>query len=656
MMEDLYFDLDYLKLLSKTYPSISKANSEIISLNAILHLPKGTEHFLSDIHGEYEAFAHFIKSGSGVIKDKVDEFLTDYSDEEKKIITTVIYYPKEKLDYLFNKGCLTKTLYRRIIYALVIIARVCGSKYSQAKVRKKIKAEYQYVIEELLHTNEFSSHKELYYSEIINSIIASECANEYIEELANLIKSCAIDHLHILGDIYDRGDGAFRIVELLKKQSSVDITWGNHDIAYMGAAAGNRCCIANVIRTSCRYNHLSTLEEGYGISLRPLVTFAIKQYQDDPCTQFIPDLEEANMREDYDNQIIAKMHKAITIIQFKLEGQLVDKHPNYQASYLKKLGKVDFKKGVYVHEGVEYNLIDNNFPTVDPKNPYKLTKDEEELMTKLKVSFRHSEKLRDHADFLFSKGAMYIRYNDNLLFHGCIPFNNDGTFMVYMDENGNEYQGRSYLDYCDKMVRKGYYGTDKADRKSASDFYYFLWCMSMSPLFGKSDITTFERYFLCKDDFKNFVEEKNPYYTYSVKKEYCYKILQEFGLDKKYGIIINGHMPVKIKKGEEPIKAGGKQIIIDGGISKAYQKVTGIAGYTLVSNSHGTRLIAHEVFQNKENAIHNDTDILHSTTVVNYYKDAILIKNTYNGKNIQKQIDELKELIKAYRLGLIKSE
>ena len=654
-MEKLNYDINYLKLLSKSYPSISKATSEIINLNAILHLPKGTEHFLSDIHGEYEAFAHFLRSGSGVIKDKIDEFLVDYSEEEKNLIATIIYYPKEKLDHLFNIGVLNDNLYKRIIYALIDIAKVCASKYSRLKVRKKIKEEYQYIIEELLHAHEFTLNRELYYSEIVNSIIERNCANEYIEELSNLIRSCAVDHLHILGDIYDRGDGAFRIVELLKKQSSVDVTWGNHDIAYMGAAAGNRCCIANVIRTSCRYNHLSTLEEGYGISLRPLVTFAIKQYGDDPCTQFIPDLEEANMREDYDNQIIAKMHKAITIIQFKLEGQLVDRHPNYQATYLKKLSKIDFNKKVYVHNGQEYKLIDTNFPTIDVNDPYKLTKEEDELMTKLKSSFRHSEKLQDHIDFLFSKGSMYLRFNDNILFHGCIPFNNDGTFLTYTDEDDNKYSGRSYLDYCDKMARKGYYGLDKADRKSASDFYYFLWCMSLSPLFGKSDITTFERYFLCKDDFKNFPEEKNPYYTYSIKKEYCCKILEEFGLDKKKGIIINGHMPVKIKKGEQPIKAGGKQIIIDGGISKAYQKVTGIAGYTLVSNSHGTKLIAHEVFESKDNAIVNNHDILHSVTIVNSVKENILIKDTYNGMKIQKQIEELKELVKAYQSGLIAS-
>ena len=655
-MDQLKYDIDYLKLLSKSFPSITKANTEIINLNAILHLPKGTEHFLSDIHGEFEAFAHFIRSGSGVIKDKIDEFLDDYTEEEKKLITTIIYYPKEKLDYLSNLGQLNNEAYKRILYALIKIAKVCASKYSRAKVRKKIRPEYQYIIDELLHSHEFTLNRELYYTEIINSIISSKCSHEYIEELSNLIRSCAVDHLHILGDIYDRGDGAYRTIELLKQQPSVDITWGNHDIAYMGAAAGNRCCIANVIRTSCRYNHLSTLEEGYGISLRPLVTFAIKQYQDDPCTQFIPNLEEANMREDYDNLIIAKMHKAITIIQFKLEGQLVDRHPNYQASYIKKLGKIDFAKGVYIHNDKEYKLIDTNFPTIDVNNPYKLTKEEEELMTKLKNLFRHSEKLQEHADFLFSKGNMYLKYNDNILFHGCIPFNSDGTFLTYTDEEGNTYQGKSYLDYCDMMVRKGYYGLDKNDRKSASDFYYFLWCMSLSPLFGKNDITTFERYFLCKDDFKKFKEEKNPYYTFSIKREYCYKILEEFGLDRKKGIIINGHMPVKIKKGEEPIKAGGKQIIIDGGISKAYQKVTGIAGYTLISNSHGIKLIAHEVFNTKEKAIMEDLDIHHHTTIVKSYKDNILIKDTHTGTKIQKQIDELKELVKAYRLGLISSK
>ncbi len=654
-MEHLKHDLEYLKLLSRSYPTISSASSEIINLNAYLHLPKGTEHFLSDIHGEFDAFNHIIKSGSGVIKDKINEFLTTFTEEEKNLIATVIYYPYEKLDLLAKENKLDKALYKKIIYGLIDITRVVASKYSRVDVRSFISKEYQYVIEELLHSHEFTMNKEAYYEAIIDSIIVTNRANEYIVELTNLIKKCSIAHLHILGDIFDRGDGAFRVIELLKRKNNCDITWGNHDVEYMGACAGNMCCVANVIRNSCRYNHLSTLEEGYGISLRPLIAFAMQEYKDDPCSMFIPDAAEANDNEDYDTKLIAKMHKAITIIQLKLDGQIVDRHPNYKADYMKKLLNIDFKNGTYTRFGKTYELADRLFPTVDPKNPFKLTKEEEELIEKLTISFRHSENLNDHVDFLFKVGSMYLKYNDNLLFHGCIPLNEDGSYLEYTDEKGNTYKGIEYLDYCDKTLRKGYYNKYRTSNHNAVDFFYFMWCMSSSPLFGKSDITTFERYFLSKEDSKNFKEEKNPYYIYSTKKEWCSRILEEFGLDKRKGKIINGHVPVKIRKGESPIKAGGKLIIIDGGICKAYQGVTGIAGYTLISNSHGMKLIAHEPFHSKEKAIKEDNDMLHSVTIINSREDSILIKDTYNGKKIKEKISELLELVYCYEMGYIKS-
>ena len=654
-MEKENYDINYLKLLSKSYPTISSATAEIINSDAYLHLPKGTEHFISDIHGEFDAFNHILKSGSGVIKDKIDEFLTTFSEEEKNLIATVIYYPNEKLDLLEKEDRLTNALYKKIIYGLIDITRVVASKYSRVKVRSFITPEYQYTIEELLHSHEFTMNKEAYYEAIIDAIIATGRANAYIVELTNLIKKCSIAHLHILGDIYDRGDGAVRIIDLLKRKGNVDITWGNHDGVYMGACAGNFCCIANVIRSSCRYNHLSTLEEGYGISLRPLVTFAMKTYQDDPCTRFIPDSKEANDNEDYESQVIAKMHKAIAIIQTKLDGQIVMRHKNYQADYFMKLSHVDFTNMTYNVNGKSYKITEDNLPTIDPKNPYMLTKEEEEVMEKLAISFRHSEKMNDHVDYLFKVGSMYLRYNDNLLFHGCIPMNEDGTFMEYTDEHGNKYKGKALLDYCDKTLRKGYYSHYRTNNHNALDFFYFLWCMERSPLFGKDNMNTFEKYFLDPSVFKDFPENKNPYYKFVNKKEYCNKILAEFGVSKKEGRIINGHVPVKIRKGENPLKAGGKLIVIDGGMSRAYQGITGIAGYTLISNSHGMKLIAHEAFESKEKAIRDDNDMLHSVTIINSFKDSILIKDTYNGEKIKEKIEDLKRLVECYEMGYIKS-
>lgn len=656
-MEQNQYELNYLKLLSISYPSISSAAAEIINLKAILNLPKGTEHFMSDIHGEFDAFVHILKSGSGVIKDKIKENLLDYSEEEQSLLATIIYYPKEKLDYIAKCGGLTNQFYHHTLSGLIEIARISASKYTRSKVRKLISKEFVYIIEELMQSHLFTLNKEEYYKEIINSIIDTGKANDFIEEMAILIQKLSVDHLHILGDIYDRGIGAFRIIELLKSLRSVDITWGNHDICYMGAASGNPACIANVIRTSCRYNHLSTIEDGYGISLRPLVTFALKTYGNDPCLEFIPTSDEAITIEDYDNEVIAKMHKAITIIEFKLEGQLISRHPNYNAEYLKKLEKINFRNYTYSSNGKNYHLIDTFFPTIDKYNPYKLTKEEEELVNKLVTSFKHCKKLQEHTDFLFSNGSMYLHYNDNLLFHGCIPTDENGEFLKYTDELGNSYSGKNYLDYCDHTLRLAYYGNNEdSNYNNALDFFYFLWCVASSPLYGKSDITTFERYFLSEGDRKNFPELKNHYYSYNEDETYCKKILKEFDVDEEKGAIINGHMPVKIKKGESPIKANGRLIIIDGGISKAYQKVTGIAGYTLVSNSYGFKLIAHEIFKSKEHAIEHNQDILHSTTIIHPNAKRRMIKETYNGKKIQQKVQELTALLACYRTGTIKSK
>ncbi|CDD23841.1 fructose-1 6-bisphosphatase class 3 [Firmicutes bacterium CAG:345] len=646
-------NLAYLKLLSESYPTIQSAATEIINLKAILNLPKGTEYFLSDIHGEYDAFTHLMNSASGVIKDKINEALPEVSEEEKNLLATIIYYPKEKLDYLQSKGKLNNEFYFKILNLLISVARLTCSKYTRSKVRKLISRDFVYIIEELLQQSSIKLiNTEDYYNEIILGIIQTDRAKEFIEEVSNLIKKSTLDHIHILGDIYDRGAGAFRIMETIVNTRSIDITWGNHDAVYMGAATGNKICIANVIRTSCRYNTLSTLEEGYGISLRPLVTFALRTYGNDDCKEFIPKSEEAVDAEDYDIKVIAKMHKAISIIQLKLDGQLVLKHPNYKMNKLAKLQDVDFKNKKYIRDGKKYNLIVDNFPTIDFSSPYELTFEENELMKKLTHAFRHSQKLQQHVDFLFSHGSMYLAYNNNLLYHGCIPTNNDGTFTKFYDEIGKEYSGKEYLNYCDRKARACYYS--KVWNSDETDFFYFLWCGEISPLYGKNDITTFERYFLAEEDLKDFPESKNQYYSFENDYNYCQKILNEFDIFDENGVIINGHMPVKIKKGESPIKAGGKLIIIDGGICKAYQKVTGIAGYTLVYNSYGLKLIAHRVFESKELAIQTNKDMIHSKSSISKEKPRKLIKETDNGKKIQEKIDDLMSLLKCYRQGLIK--
>lgn len=646
-------NLAYLKLLSESYPTIQSAVTEIINLKAILNLPKGTEYFLSDIHGEYDAFTHLMNSASGVIKDKINEALPEVSEEEKNLLATIIYYPKEKLDYLQSKGKLNNEFYFKILNLLISVARLTCSKYTRSKVRKLISRDFVYIIEELLQQSSIKLiNTEDYYNEIILGIIQTDRAKEFIEEVSNLIKKSTLDHIHILGDIYDRGAGAFRIMETIVNTRSIDITWGNHDAVYMGAATGNKICIANVIRTSCRYNTLSTLEEGYGISLRPLVTFALRTYGNDDCKEFIPKSEEAVDAEDYDIEVIAKMHKAISIIQLKLDGQLVLKHPNYKMNKLAKLQDVDFKNKKYIRNGKKYNLIVDNFPTIDFSSPYELTFEENELMKKLTHAFRHSQKLQQHVDFLFSHGSMYLAYNNNLLYHGCIPTNNDGTFTKFYDEIGKEYSGKEYLNYCDRKARACYYS--KVWNSDETDFFYFLWCGEISPLYGKNDITTFERYFLAEEDLKDFPEPKNQYYSFENDYNYCQKILNEFDIFDENGVIINGHMPVKIKKGESPIKAGGKLIIIDGGICKAYQKVTGIAGYTLVYNSYGLKLIAHRVFESKELAIQTNKDMIHSKSSISKEKPRKLIKETDNGKKIQEKIDDLMSLLKCYRQGLIK--
>ena len=646
--------LEYLHLLSKSYPSIQQAATEYINLSAILNLPKPTEHFLSDIHGEHDTFIHFLSSGSGVIRSKIDEVLINVTEERKDFLASLIYYPREKLDVLLKEGNISGEFFVEILHDLIIITRFIASKYTRSKVRKKTAKEFVYIIDELLQSDFATESKETYSKEIIKTIVSTGRAEAFIIEICLLIVRLAVDHLHILGDIFDRGNGACRIMEKITTLPSVDITWGNHDLLYMGASAGNYACIANTIRNSCRYNHLSTIEDGYGISLRPLVTFAMHYYGDDPCLEFVPKQEEANALDDYDLSIIAKMHKAITIIQLKVEEQVINRHKNYKADKLKKLSRINFENNEITIEGKTYSLRDNNFPTIDKKHPEKLSKEEAILMEKLSYSYRHSEKLRRHVKFLLSNGSTYLRYNGNLLYHGCIPTNEDGSFFVYENRDAKKFSGKAYLDYCDMKVRKALMsdGRDQDDL----DFLWYLWCCPNSPLYGKENIATFERYFLSNEDSAQIKEDKNPYYSYINDENYIKRIMEEFALDSDKGIIINGHMPVKIIKGESPLKANGRLLIIDGGMSKAYQKVTGIAGYTLTYSSKALRLVAHQPFESKENAIRHNKDIIHSIDNLKEYPYRLFVKDTDIGKDISSRANDLKELIECYREGIIASK
>ncbi|MHC1683367.1 MAG: fructose-1,6-bisphosphatase [Clostridiaceae bacterium] len=652
---DLNIELKYLSLLSKQYPTINTASTEIINLQAILNLPKGTEHFLTDIHGEYEAFNHVIKNASGVIKRKIEDiFGNSLRESEKKSLATLIYYPEQKLDIILKEEKNIEDWYKITLYRLIDLCRFVSSKYTRSKVRKALPKDFAYIIEELLHEKPSEVDKYEYYGEIIKTIIDIDSAKKFIVALAKLIQRLVIDRLHIIGDIYDRGPGAEIIMETLLNYHAVDIQWGNHDILWMGAAAGSEPCIANVIRNSARYANLDTIENGYGINLLPLATFAISFYKDDPCTHFMP-------RSDYDNkcskkemQIIAKMHKAISIIQFKIENEVISRHPEFKMEHRLLLNKINYQEGTITINGKVYKLTDKHFPTIDPNDPYKLHNEERELIEKLKSSFMNSEKLNKHVSFLFSNGSLYLKYNSNLLYHGCIPLNEDGSFkkVVVLNE---EFSGKSLLDKFDMIVRKGYfYKENTKEKQDAVDTIWYLWTGPYSPLFGKESMTTFERYFI-KDKETHF-EKKDPYYSFSNKEEICYKILREFGLKPEKSYIVNGHVPVMEKKGETPIKANGKLMVIDGGFSRGYQSKTGIAGYTLIYNSFGLQLISHQPFESTEKAIKEETDILSSKIILKHNKVRKRVGETDIGEELKKQIEDLKKLLEAYRRGLLKEK
>lgn len=655
----------YLELLGKTYKNIQEVSEEIINLQAILNLPKGTELFLSDIHGEYEAFIHILNNGSGIIKNKIEDIYKDsITEKDRKELATVIYYPEEKLNLVKkevrknNKNIEEaqseiNEWYKIMLYRLIEVSRAVSSKYTRSKVRKALPKGFDYIIDELLHSQGEDRNKENYYKQIIESIIDLNRADAFIIAISNLIKRMAIDHLHIIGDIYDRGPGAPIIMDKLMEFHSLDIQWGNHDILWMGAASGNEACIANVIRICSRYDNLATLEEGYGINIRPLSMFAVKTYANDDCKNFLPKAKEVSRYSNSDKIIISKIHKAISVIQFKLEGNLIKKHPEYKMKDRLFLDKINYEKGTVLINGKEYVMNDKNFPTIDPKNPYKLSTEEAEIVERLKNSFLHSEKLNAHINFLYSKGHMYQNFNQNVLFHGCIPMLENGEFEQ-VEILGKKFKGKELMDHIENVAHKAFYGDSKGINQEAIDYMWYFWCGPKSPLFGKDKAATFERYFLAEKELHK--ENKNPYYSKVDDEKICDKILENFGADIEEGHIINGHIPVKVKDGESPVRAKGKLIVIDGGFSKAYQPTTGIAGYTLTYNSNGLVLAVNEPFESKQKAIEEGSDIKSEIILQENVKMRKRVKDTDIGTRLCKEIDELKMLLSAYREGILKEK
>ena len=640
----------YLKLLSKEYKNITEVSEEIINLKAILNLPKGTEVFLSDIHGEYAPFTHILNNGAGIIRSKIDEiFENQTTEKERNMLATLIYYPEEKLKIIKEE---TKEnldeWYTITLYRLVEVARKVSSKYTRSKVRKAIKNEFAYIIDELLHA-QINSEKDkvYYYKQIIKTIIELGQADSFIIAISELIKQMAVDHLHVIGDIFDRGRYPNLVIEKLMNFHSLDIQWGNHDILWMGATLGNQACIATVVRNSARYNNIGTLEDAYGINIRPLSTFAQEAYKNDNCEKFLPKEFDYNKYDNSDRKLIAKIHKAITIIQFKLEGQMIKKHPEYNLNDRLLLDKMDLKKGFVLIDGKKYEINDTNFPTINQENPYELTSKEKEVMDRLTESFIHSPSLNNHINFLFSKGEMYTIFNNNLLFHGCIPMNEDGTFKK-VQFLGKELAGKAYFDEINEAVNKAY----MTKQEELIDIMWFLWLSPESPFFGKDKMATFESYFV--KDAKAHKENKNPYYTLSEDEKYCNKILKEFGLEDEDSRIVNGHIPVKVKDGESPIKANGKLLIIDGGFAKSFREKTGNAGYVLTYNSNGLLLSQTKPFESVSKAIIEEKDIISEIIVKKNGVVRKTVGDTDIGTKLKGEIEDLMELLNAYKNGEIK--
>lgn len=650
----------YLRLLSERFPNADAVTTELINLQAILSLPKGTEHFVSDLHGASSAFIHMIKNASGVIRRKVDDFYgSTISEEEKRALCALIYYPDERIRLVQQHGLAAEALpmtaptmedwYCRRIHQTLDITRSVSGKYSRSKVRKMLPKKFAYIIEELLHESSIERDRTRYFQSIVDAIMATGCADQLLIAISYLIHSLATDTWHIVGDIFDRGPGAPKIMEVLSTVRDYDVQWGNHDIAWMGAFAGNWAMIATVLRVSIRYANIETLEEGYGINLLPLANFAMETYGNDPCTVFQTKDFENNPRLTRSAQLMAKMHKAISIIQFKLEGQTILRHPEYQMNDRLFLDKIDYEAGTITLGTQTYPITDTFLPTISPADPYTLSQEEHELMEQLARSFRKSEKMQEHLRMLYQHGSLYLVRNGFLLYHAAIPLNDDGSFME-VDVCGKRVKGKALMQRIDHVVRQAYFGQaqEKAD---ALDYMLYLWCGYGSPLYHKDKMSTFERYFIGVPELE--YERKGAYYTLADQPAICDMILREFGLDPNEGRIINGHIPVRTIKGETPMRADGKRFVIDGGFSKPYQEKTGISGYTLIYNSHGIQLVEHEKFESPEQATISGSDIHSRIQLEDFTHHRILVRDTDRGRELIRMVEDLQQLLQAYHRGLI---
>ena len=647
----------YLRLLAKEYPTAAKTVTEIINLEAIMNLPKATEHFISDLHGEYDAVQHVLRNGSGNVKEKIREiFQGRLSTREMNQLATIVYYPEDKIDMIVDSLESEEEINEFYSLTLLRITELCAftvSKYTRSKVRKAIPADYAYIIEELLFKDTIMTNKEDYYEKIIKTVISLDRAPELIAAISHVIQRLVVDHLHVVGDIYDRGPFPDKIIDTFMDGHELDIQWGNHDVLWMGAASGSAACMANVIRICARYNNLEIIEDAYGISLRPLITFAEMIYKEDRYEPFMPKINTEDESKIFPEELrqIAKMNQAISIIQFKLEGEIIKRHPEFDMADRMVLDFINYETGTVKLDGKEYPMLCDYFPTVDPADPYRLSEEEMLVVERLLTGFLNSERLQKHVQFLFSKGSMYLSYNDNLLFHGCVPLNPDGSFMELPIANV-KYSGKALLDKYEEVLRRGYLNRESTKRNVRSlDLIWYLWEGKASSLFGKDKMTTFERLYVA--DKETHIEKKNLYYEQRDNVELSYKILKEFGLDPNKGHIINGHTPVKEKIGENPLKADGKLIVIDGGFSKAYQNTTGLAGYTLLYNSFGMQLVSHQPFTSRQDAIENEKDIVSTRRIVDKELERKTVRQTDVGKKLTQQVMDLQQLLRAYKSGEI---
>ena len=647
----------YLRLLAKEYPTAAKTVTEIINLEAIMNLPKATEHFISDLHGEYDAVQHVLRNGSGNVKEKIREiFQGRLSTREMNQLATIVYYPEDKIDMIVDSLESEEEINEFYSLTLLRITELCAftvSKYTRSKVRKAIPADYAYIIEELLFKDTIMTNKEDYYEKIIKTVISLDRAPELIAAISHVIQRLVVDHLHVVGDIYDRGPFPDKIIDTFMDGHELDIQWGNHDVLWMGAASGSAACMANVIRICARYNNLEIIEDAYGISLRPLITFAEMVYKEDRYEPFMPKINTEDESKIFPEELrqIAKMNQAISIIQFKLEGEIIKRHPQFDMADRMVLDFINYETGTVKLDGKEYPMLCDYFPTVDPADPYRLTEEERLVVERLMTGFLNSERLQKHVQFLFSKGSMYLSYNDNLLFHGCVPLNPNGSFMELPIANV-KYSGKALLDKYEEVLRKGYLNREgKKHNVRILDLIWYLWEGKASSLFGKDKMTTFERLYVAEKE--THIEKKNLYYEQRDNVELSHKILKEFGLDPNKGHIINGHTPVKEKIGENPLKADGKLIVIDGGFSKAYQNTTGLAGYTLLYNSFGMQLVSHQPFTSRQDAIENEKDIVSTRRIVDKELERKTVRQTDVGKKLTQQVTDLQQLLRAYKSGEI---